>query len=1006
MSMTPQRWRQIEDLYHAAQQRSPADRAALLELTDPDIRARVERMLAMDSGSQILDQSPSDLLADPTKTVVAPGAQLGPYKIEAQIGAGGMGTVYRAIDTRLGRVVAIKIAAERYSERFQLEARAISTLNHPHVCTLHDVGPNYLVMEFIEGSTLAAEIKKGPLAPETAARYGAQIAGALAEAHARGIVHRDLKPSNIMVTPHGVKVLDFGLAKMLSDPGITESNAIMGTPAYMAPEQVEGREPTSTTDLFALGLVLYEMAVGKLPFPGASLGQMLSSGAHPAVPHASRERVGVPASLDGLVAKLLEKDPAKRPQSASEVARELSAIADRITTPPRLRLRPIFAIPATVLLLLLASGGFWLYQRSQQRHWARELAIPEINRLAAQTPLAAFLVLQKAEKILPGDPQLAAIAKSQSLTRRVSIQSSPPGATIEIQDYLSANGAWLSLGTTPLSGVLIPNGYFRWRLSKPGVGQLLVAPSTDDTMKFDLAPAGTPAGMVHVPKGKGGEFIDFVGLVFFDLPAHDIDQFEVTNRQYQEFVDQGGYQKRQYWKQKFIKDGQDIAWDQAMDLFRDPTGRPGPSTWEGGHFPQGQADYPVSGVSWYEAAAYAEFAGKSLPTVTQWYQASPSGYAVFSINQSNFSARGPWRVGNSPDVGPFGTYDMSGNVREWSFNTVENDRRFILGGAWRTQTYQAMDPEALPPFDRSELNGFRCVRNSEPLPASALAPLVGYARDFAKAKPVPDELFKAYQTMYAYDQNPLNAQSEGVVEDTADWTKEKITIDAGYGNERLPLFLFLPKHVHQPFETVLFFPSARVDLMPSSRNLGDLQFVDYIIQSGRALLYPIYEGTYERVGQRVPPGAHGDLDLTIKESKEVRRSVDYLETRADIDKSKIAYLGVSQGTAYGVIFTALEPRFKTVVFLDGGFFLNDTLPPRDQVNFAPRIKQPVLMVNGRYDFTFSVERSQNPLFGMLGTPEADKRHVLFDTPHDISQNKEGLSREVLAWLDKYLGRVN
>jgi predicted esterase len=146
--------------------------------------------------------------------------------------------------------------------------------------------------------------------------------------------------------------------------------------------------------------------------------------------------------------------------------------------------------------------------------------------------------------------------------------------------------------------------------------------------------------------------------------------------------------------------------------------------------------------------------------------------------------------------------------------------------------------------------------------------------------------------------------------------------------------------------------------------------------------------------------------LTIKESKEVRRSVDYLETRADIDKSKIAYLGVSQGTAYGVIFTALEPRFKTVVFLDGGFFLNDTLPPRDQVNFAPRIKQPVLMVNGRYDFTFSVERSQNPLFGMLGTPEADKRHVLFDTPHDISQNKEGLSREVLAWLDKYLGRVN
>jgi eukaryotic-like serine/threonine-protein kinase len=349
--MTPERWRQIEDLYHAARERRPVDRAALLERTDPEIRARVERMLALDSSGQILDQSPDGLLADPTKTVIATGTQLGPYQIEAQIGAGGMGTVYRAVDTRLGRVVAIKIAAERYSERFQLEARAISTLNHPHICTLYDVGPNYLVMEFIEGSTLAAEIKKGPLAPEMAARYGAQIAGALAEAHSLGIVHRDLKPSNVMLTRHGVKVLDFGLAKVLSATGITETDAIMGTPAYMAPEQVEGREPGAATDLFSLGLVLYEMAVGKLPFPGASLGQMLSSGSHTRVPAPSRERVGVPASLDGLVARLLEKDPAKRPQSASEVARELSTLADR---PVKRRLRPLYAIPAAALLLGLA----------------------------------------------------------------------------------------------------------------------------------------------------------------------------------------------------------------------------------------------------------------------------------------------------------------------------------------------------------------------------------------------------------------------------------------------------------------------------------------------------------------------------------------------------------------------------------------------------------------------------------------------------------------------------
>jgi len=360
--MTPDRWRQIEDLYRAAQNCSPAERAALLEATDPEIRSRVQRMLAVESGSQILDQPADGLLADPTKTVIAKGTHLGPYRIEGQIGAGGMGTVYRAVDTRLGRVVAIKIAAERYSERFQLEARAISTLNHPYVCTLYDVGPNYLVMEFLEGSTLAAELKKGPLAPETVARYGAQIASALAEAHSLGIVHRDLKPANIMLTRHGVKVLDFGLAKVLSTTGITETNAVMGTPAYMAPEQVEGREPGSAADLFSLGLVLYEMAVGKLPFPGASLGQMLSSGAQTKVPAPSREHAGVPAGLDPLVARLLEKDPAKRPQSAAEVARELSALADRLAAPPpRSRLRPAYA----VAILLILGISLALYLRSK-----------------------------------------------------------------------------------------------------------------------------------------------------------------------------------------------------------------------------------------------------------------------------------------------------------------------------------------------------------------------------------------------------------------------------------------------------------------------------------------------------------------------------------------------------------------------------------------------------------------------------------------------------------------
>jgi dienelactone hydrolase len=195
--------------------------------------------------------------------------------------------------------------------------------------------------------------------------------------------------------------------------------------------------------------------------------------------------------------------------------------------------------------------------------------------------------------------------------------------------------------------------------------------------------------------------------------------------------------------------------------------------------------------------------------------------------------------------------------------------------------------------------------------------------------------------------------------------------------------------------------------MDNINDLGDLEFADYTVKSGRALLYPIYNGTYGTATDAgALPGSVEDLQLTIRWSKEVRRAVDYLATRRDIDASKIAYLGVSMGTAYGVIFTALEDRFRAIVFLDGGFFLGPAARGRDQLDFAPRIKKPVLMVNGKYDFSFSPDRAQEPLFRMLGTPPADKRRVVLDTPHDVSQQKEALSKEVLAWLDKYLGRVN
>ncbi|MGC2660147.1 MAG: protein kinase [Bryobacteraceae bacterium] len=301
--MTPERWRQIDELYHAARENG----AGILTDVASDLRQEVERLLAQDPDGKVLDQTLSQFFETCVQTVVvAVGSQLGPYRIQERLGAGGMGTVFRATDTRLNRPVAIKVVPEHFSARFEREARSISSLNHPHICTLYDVGPNYLVLELIAGGSLADRLKKGPLSMEQTIRYGIQMADALAAAHARGIVHRDLKPGNVMVPKSGIKVLDFGLALSAADETLTTSQMVVGTPAYMAPEQRQGGTADARTDIYALGLVLYEMSLGK----------------RPAEHHALAMQV-LPRDLAHIIDRCLAADPDGRWQAASDVRAEL-----------------------------------------------------------------------------------------------------------------------------------------------------------------------------------------------------------------------------------------------------------------------------------------------------------------------------------------------------------------------------------------------------------------------------------------------------------------------------------------------------------------------------------------------------------------------------------------------------------------------------------------------------------------------------------------------------------
>jgi serine/threonine protein kinase len=314
------------------------------------------------------------------------GAKLGPYEILEPLGSGGMGEVWKARDTRLDRTVAIKVSREKYSERFHRESHAIAQLNHPHICTVHDVGPDYLVMEYIEGQPLKNLIAGQPLKVDDALEIAVQAAEALEAAHAAGIVHRDLKPGNIMVTPGGlVKVLDFGLAKLTHAEGSAETGAtrtmteqtkegaILGTASYMSPEQAAGKPTDARSDIFSFGAVLYEMLAGRRAFEGDSELSTLAAVLHEPPPPL-KARGDIPPALHRLLARCLEKNRDARFQSGGELLQGLKTCqAGLAAWKRRSRLRrPRYAVPAVLALLAIVAAAvlvvyLWRRQRGNRR---------------------------------------------------------------------------------------------------------------------------------------------------------------------------------------------------------------------------------------------------------------------------------------------------------------------------------------------------------------------------------------------------------------------------------------------------------------------------------------------------------------------------------------------------------------------------------------------------------------------------------------------------------------
>ena len=636
---------------------------------------------------------------------------------------------------------------------------------------------------------------------------------------------------------------------------------------------------------------------------------------------------------------------------------------------------------------------------------------------------AAYTLAMRAKVRFPDDPKLAKLW--DEIVRPIGIATEPPGARVFRKRYLSPEDEWEYFGTTPIEEVQFPKGFSRVKFEKAGYETLTLmsSPGILNSTTIRLQQTGAPDADMVFAEGYNQMFrvratkLEFnYGLVGDFL----IDRYEVTNRQYYQFVKAGGYENPAYWKQPFIRNGREIPRREAMALFVDSTGMPGPSTWEASTYPEGMADHPVAGVSWYEAAAYAEFAGKELPTLFHWCYAASLYCAHLQFGFGNYESDGTVPVGTTPSVGEHGTYDLPGNVREWCWTAV-GDERCLLGGAWNDHRYSLQTGQWNDPFDRSEYNGFRCIKDlceDEEAKAKLRREVKPTPRRNVLAmKPVSDEKFEEYlDSFFAYDKTAPEPEVVGIDDTSEYWRREKVFINCAYSTERMAVYLFLPRNSTPPYQPIFFLPGRQALHIRESDQTTLGSYNDYFVKSGRAIVKPVFWGTFER--GEFNRDENGELkkftlddSITVRDfylnwAKDTSRTIDYLETRDDIDCSKISVVALSLGGGPGLITVAVEPRIRCFIILSSG--INEyglVRPEADNFNYVGHITVPTLLVAGSTDPTVPMEECQIPTMRLLGTPTEHKKHLVLEGGHAVYMLSKA-KRECLAWLDKYLGPVN
>ncbi|NNF14094.1 MAG: protein kinase [Gemmatimonadetes bacterium] len=934
------------------------------------------------------------------------------YHVDGESGEGGMARVFRATDLRHDRPVAIKVlkpelGAQVDADRFFAEIRTTAGLQHPHILPLFDSGEAdgllYYVMPFVRGESLRTLLaREGRLSFGQAVKIAAGVAEALEHAHRQGVLHRDIKPGNVMISDDGEPLLaDFGIALAIGDDAgrrFTQTGASIGTPGYMSPEQAAGEHSLDEkSDIYSLGALAYEMLAGAPPFAGLSPRAALTEALTNDPAALTSVEPSVPRALSDVVSKALARDPSHRHASAGDFARALRAATAASASPSPGPRRVIPWVVAAAAGALIATG-LW-YRQSAEARWARMEAIPEIQRLVGNRQSAeAFSLVQRALAALPEDPTLHALVEVATVD--VDVVSSPPGATVFYRPYDVEDTAWTELGMTPTGPERVPAEELLLRFELEGFETYYSSYGTGPrTHAVVLSPEGS--GMIELAPGLhslSGEAVE-VGRFW-------IDQTEVTNAEYQEFVDAVLAEEIEDWTTPSARDGVAFDRDRLLQEALDQTGRFGPSTWELSRFPDGREGYPVQGINWFEAVAYCAFRDAVLPTYHHWKVADGGQISPWDglLQHANLGrGDGPLPVGTSEAFSVFGVADLAGNVREWVWNAAGSDR-YILGGSWVSPPHLYVDFDAIDPWSRSEENGVRCARYDADPDPELLEPIELPIFDFTGYQPVDDATFASYLRLFEYDRGPLNV-TRSTVDETDEWIREFVEVEAAYLDERLPVHLFLPKGVEPPYQAVVYLPGSSAFSMASSANIAEMSALSFLPESGRALLYPVVKGSYERQWERPIRGMTERRQRYVWMVQDIMRAVDFVEESAELREDAVAFLGLSFGAEL-VLPVAVDKRFDAAVLIGAALdpawrgVVPEEIAPW---NYITRLTTPTMVINGEYDFMHPFEESQVPFFDLIAVPDEEKEFVVLPTGH-LPANNDVIAH-TLRWLDERFGPV-